>query len=562
MDEYTSISDEALAALSDDDLNALAKKSQDEFSTLVETGTTPAELAQAETRLSDVRRMEAAQTERAAAAAKFAELKNVKFGTDETAETEVEVEEEAPETEAEVEEGQEEVEEAQEAVVDAPVEAGTKQSAVQRLAGKTARPAKPESEEKPMLSMVASGEFEGHTPGKSLKDMTDVATAIIGRAKGFPSFSAPADAEDRLAHFADQGIEAPTDIRKFGTVALRPEFPEEFTITQRMGDEDMMDVALRAANESRLDGGSLVAAGGWCAPSETMYDLKADESLDGILSLPEIQIKRGGMRYTTGPQFADFYANPGFKQTEAQAISGTTKPCYEVTCPTFTEVRLDAIGLCIKVPILTQAAYPELVSRFASGTLIAHEHWVNADVISRVQTLAGALRTFTGLGGTVDDTLEAFEIVAQQRRQIYRLSFTRAMEAILPVWVKDVFKGDLRRRMGMNDPVTDQMVNAYLKASNINVQWVYDWNGLTVTDEAWPGNFKAILYPSGTFVKGVSDVINLSTVYDAASLSVNTYTGLFVEKGLLVAKVQYDADYVQIPICNAGRRGAQNLTCA
>ena len=33
---------------------------------------------------------------------------------------------------------------------------------------------------------------------------------------------------------------------------------------------------------------ALVAAGGWCAPSETIYDL-----------LPEIQIKRGGIKWPT-----------------------------------------------------------------------------------------------------------------------------------------------------------------------------------------------------------------------------------------------------------------------
>jgi hypothetical protein len=83
--------------------------------------------------------------------------------------------------------------------------------------------------------------------------------------------------------------------------------------------------------------------------------------MDGILSLPEVNVTRGGIKFTKGPQWADIYGNIGFTQTEAQAIAGTTKPCYEVTCPTFTDVRLDAVGLCIKAPILTNAAYPEVV---------------------------------------------------------------------------------------------------------------------------------------------------------------------------------------------------------
>jgi hypothetical protein len=70
------------------------------------------------------------------------------------------------------------------------------------------------------------------------------------------------------------------------------------------------------------------------------------------------------------------------------------------------------------------------------------------------------------------------------------------------------------------------------------------------------------MYPAGTFVKGTADVINLSTVYDAASLATNVYTGLFTEQGLLVAKQKFHADLVTLPICNAGRTGAANLTCA
>jgi hypothetical protein len=70
-----------------------------------------------------------------------------------------------------------------------------------------------------------------------------------------------------------------------------------------------------------------------------------------------------------------------------------------------------------------------------------------------------------------------------------------------------------------------------------------------------------VLYPAGTFVVGKAPVINLSAVYDAASLQVNLYTGLFTEQGILVAEMCYDSDLVTLPVCNSGRVGAADLTC-
>lgn len=69
------------------------------------------------------------------------------------------------------------------------------------------------------------------------------------------------------------------------------------------------------------------------------------------------------------------------------------------------------------------------------------------------------------------------------------------------------------------------------------------------------------MYPAGQWARGMADVISLSTVYDAASLAVNTYTGVFFEQGLLVADGCYDSFKVTLPICAAGQSGASSLTC-
>ena len=273
---------------------------------------------------------------------------------------------------------------------------------------------------------------------------------------------------------------------------------------------------------------------------------------------------RGGIKYTSGPDFSTIYTNTGFCQTEAQAIAGTAKPCFEVPCPTFTEVRLDVCGLCIKAPILTNAAYPELVQRWLSGSLIAHQHKMNAKVIAAMAAASGAAKVIAGLGTTAGDTLGGLELIADGLRQKYRLSQSHTLEVVVPFWVKGAIRSDLSNRMGVaTEVVTDQVITAHFAARNLSVTFVYDWQDMAAPPAvAYPTTFQALIYPAGTFIKGTSDVINLNAVYDAASLATNVYTALFFEEGVLVAKMCYESALVTLPICNAGRTGTANLACA
>lgn len=78
-----------------------------------------------------------------------------------------------------------------------------------------------------------------------------------------------------------------------------------------------------ATDQSRLKGGSLTAAGGWCAPSETIYDMCVLESRDGLVSLPEVRVNRGGIRFTQGLDWSSIFLTNGFCFTEAEDIAGT-----------------------------------------------------------------------------------------------------------------------------------------------------------------------------------------------------------------------------------------------
>lgn len=484
----------------------------------------------------------AAEADRIARAAALRE----RFSADAPEEAEAETEAEGSEEEGE-EAVVEEPAETEEELVETPARGG-----VATLARRVTRPARPAA---PPVTITAAADVPDFSTGSKLNGLDTVSTALVNRMRGFGTPS------------GDGSIE---NLQHYGVASFRLDFPEDLTIDRHSDD---MEVLTYAARESRLPGGSLTksraltASGGWCAPSETLYDLCAGETAEGILSVPEVNVARGGIKYTSGPDFSTIYSNVGFCQTEAQAIAGTTKPCYEVPCPPFVEVRLDACGLCIKAPILTNAAYPELVQRWLSGAMIAHQHKMNAKVINAIVAAAGVSKTITAAGSTTTDTLGSLELIADGLRSKYRLPMEATMEVVLPFWVDGAMRTDLSNRMGvMPQVITDQVLQSHFAARGLNVSFVYDWQDSpfpagTAPAVAYPATVQAVMYPAGTFIKGTSDVINLNAVYDAASLATNIYTALFFEQGVLVAKMCNEAALVTLPICNAGRTGIANLTC-
>lgn len=449
-------------------------------------------------------------------------------------------------TAEETEEASEEEEEEPE-----PPKAAPKAKASTRkvVAARTERPTVPENMGR-VTTITAAADVPGYATGYEMHGLEDVGKALVNRMRGFP---APAG-------------QVGGQMMNYGVASFRRVFADELTVKNEGDAQEVIDFA---AKESRLSGGSLTAAGGWCAPSETLYDLCGNESLDGLIDLPQINVTRGGIRFTKGPDFGTLYAGMGFTQTEAQAIAGTAKACYEVVCPAFTEVRLDAIGVCVKAPILTNAAYPELVQRVISGAAVVHANRLSASLIAKMVTASGTVALGADLGAISTSILDVLDVVSQIQRQKYRLGFGATIEVVAPNWLKGAIRADLAARNGVELlGVTDEQINAYFAVRGVRVQFVYGWQELadiptTPTGTyriGWPATVQLMVYPAGTFVAGATDVINLSAVYDAAELSVNRYTGLFFEEGSLLANTCYNSNLIQVPVCAGGVTGANTST--
>jgi len=566
-----------LAELADDALEAHRIEVRDAFDALVaEKSPTPEQLTEAEALADRLVEIEGEDTRRTEATEELVKrheaLRNRFADPDPEPETE---------PEPEVAEVVEEPEVAEVEIVEEPVAAANQTAAnesirarastVAVLAGKTSRPQAPAAQRSGPVKIIASANTEFNAGENLGNDLVKVNESVMAKVNGFGSPNGDGESENLQFY----------PIAKFAL-----DFPEP--LIQARANDDMA-VLYAAADEHRLEGESLVAANGWCAPSETLYDLCSTESTDGIGSVPEINVTRGGIKFTSGPDFSSIYGASGyFDFTEAQSIAGTgqsvNKPCMTVTCPSFTDVRLDSVGLCVKVEFLQNAAYPELTQRFISGALIAQQHKVWLKVLNKMLAAATAKTWLAGAGSpdgsVLSDSLDALTLYSDQLRQKYKMSLSTTMEVLLPYWLPDVIKADISRRNGIPpQAITDEFITSLFRARKFNPQFVYGLPAGTATggvdlaladvtgppaqdSDTWPTVFTALMYPAGTFVKGTADVVNLSAVYDAASLANNIYTGLFVEQGVLVAQLCPEAFKVVIPVCAAGRVGVADLSCA
>lgn len=580
---------ENLSDLSAADLGDLRSKAVDAFQTLYAGGEfTDEDLATLgtltegiEALSTEISARETAAAERAAKAAEMA----AKVGADKPA---TEDEDDTPDEEkTEAEEDGAEAEAEKKAVEEAEKKA--------KAAAADAEPAaEADAEPEAVTAAAPRGPIKlsgirrhVHTPAPaiteetSVEDTTPKARMTVADVPGFAadsdaSFEDLAVALDRRLQGFNSGAYAAAAragramSERHSLAVVRKAFDERATV----GTPESADAAMAfAVNEKNLPGGSLVAAGGWCAPSETVYDLLEDESRDGLISLPEINVTRGGIKFTKGPKFADLYAAPSFNFTEAEAKEGKyqptsaidptnkvgAKPVYHVPCTEFEEVRLSAAGLHIQANLLQQRGYPELVARTIRGALVAHEHKMSERIIASMETQSTAVSMDAGQIGAAAPILTAIELQVEHYRYAQRLSRSTTLEAVFPYWVHGAIRTDLARRQGVDlMDVPDSRIDAWFRSRGVNAQFVYDWQALggeAGAFKVWPSSLKFLLYSAGTFVKGSQDVITLDTVYDSVLLGQNDYTALFTEEGYLVAKRGHDARVVTVPLNPNGGTG-------
>jgi len=421
-----------------------------------------------------------------------------------------------------------------------------------------------------MVSMRAAADVPNFATGQRLSTFTEAAEALAQRIDQYPHGRGGTIVKDaEVASVDGGGRYRMTNMARHGAVQFVRDFPPELRVDD--SGTDGLKVAEHAANQRRLPGGgliqsaklavqqgrSLTAAAGWCAPSDTIWDLVELETLDGLLDLPELQTTRGGWNIPAagGPNFATIWGGIGNSGethlSEANVIGETAKVCYDIPCPTFTDVRLGVDYFCLTGSLLQRRGYPEVVARFGRGAMTALAHKINKGVIAGIVTAAGAA-TIIPSDPSGDDAasglLSAIELAAVDAKYRNRLGMSSTLEVVLPWWVLAQIRAGLSRRTGIDYlGVTDAMILDWFAIRGTVPRFVYDWQdgfsglaggpGGATPLTALPTTANFVIYPAGAFVKAVQPVVNLDTVYDSTKLATNEYTAVFAEDGWAVLQM-------------------------
>ncbi|WKW87059.1 major capsid hexamer protein [Microbacterium phage Nicole72] len=409
-------------------------------------------------------------------------------------------------------------------------------------------------------------------------------------------------------------------------MTFKRDIPADLIVASATSVEDAAQVINRAIDQSRLPGGSLTAAG-WCAPSEPMYDICTTASRDGLLSVPEVGVNRGGLLIPRTPSFAEFYNEIGFHFTEQDAIDGNyaagsaaparqnttavtdgqfrswggatfevevagttgasaptvpplvgltvtdgtvtwrrvagtpnvegSKPCYEMPCPTWDDLRLEGDGLCLTADLIQQRGYPEGLAWATENALIAHDHKISAARINKMVAGSTSYVFTTGTVGATAPLLASIEIRAEAIRYNGRLARNTLLEGVFPFWVRGVIRQDLSVRLGVDFlSVTNAQIDAWFTQRGIVPQYVYDWQPIPENATTWPATISFLMYEASAWIGIVDDIITLNTVYDSTQLGQNKYTALFTEEAWNLGLRCGESDVVTVPICANGATAA------
>lgn len=315
-----------------------------------------------------------------------------------------------------------------------------------------------------------------------------------------------------------------------------------------------------AVDQRRLNGGDLVASGGWCAPSETLYDIVDVACPDMLWDVPEIQLNRGGLRFFRPPAL-DVNALTWI-HTEQDDIAGNTKPCFVIPCAAPVDVRCSAIGVCLEAGILTQRFFPEMIDWYVRNSMVAHE--------IRVKTAAYAAARAAAVDVTTTVSFAAFSAVyaavalqAADMIERFNLCDSIALEVVFPWWSRNLFMADIARQQGVKpqdlDPSAIQ--DAFTKLG-VRVQWARGLApdvptniGGAVPAVAWPADMEFLIYPVGNFVLGRGPEVNLGVIIDSVTVATNDEKIFSEECSVLIDRLGM-ARQVIVTVCPNGAIGA------
>lgn len=399
------------------------------------------------------------------------------------------------------------------------------------------------------VEIVASVDVPGYRPGQEI-DLASITEGAMRRATGLKT--------------AGGGT---------GMVAsYRLPFADDMIVNDSSSAPEGTNALIRAANQSRLPQGDLVASGGWCAPSETVYDITDIACPDMLWDAPEIQLNRGGLRFFRTPTLD--VAALTWTWTETQDIAAdpatpaTHKPCFEIPCPAPIDVRAEAIGVCLSVGILTQRFFPEMVDWYVRNSMVAHEIRVKTEMYNQARNSAATTAvTVRASFATFSAVYEAVALQAADMIERHNLCDSTQLEVVFPWWAKNMMLTDLARQEGVADSstsLTESRLISLFAELGVRVQFARGLAPAVPTDiggttaaTTWPTEVEFLIYPSGNFQIGRGPEVNLGVIIDSVTVATNDEK-LFSEEAVVLIDRMGLARRVTVAVCANGEIGARN----
>jgi hypothetical protein len=419
-------------------------------------------------------------------------------------------------------------------------------------------------------------------PKRKLAVTASVDIPGVARGEGVDSVDRLVDIIQRKA----KSMPVTSDNPNYQLVAsIRNEF--EHTVDDRTSPGQVKELFDHLTSQDKKD--SLVAAGGWCAPSEIRYDFFSIACEDGLVDLPTFGVTRGGIQFPVSPSLANVFGTTnqafgGFSATfskttipwlwteadDIAAVTGSpTKPCIRVPCPSFSTERLECYGQCVTAGNLTDDAYPEATRNFLQLIMAAHSHAMNGRILAQMVSRSTASVDTGGFAVTGQPVYQqiygGLSLAATDYRARYGMCEDDVLEVIAPFWVKAAIRADIAWRNGVDiQQISNGEINGHFAALNVRVQWVNDWQvrgasqfGAATAMTAWPTSAIFMVYAAGTFIKGNGLTLDLGVVRDSVLNATNDHTAAWSEECHLVARVGHESRQYTIQFCVNGKTGAQ-----
>jgi hypothetical protein len=246
-----------------------------------------------------------------------------------------------------------------------------------------------------------------------------------------------------------------------------------------------------ATNTARIEAATgpeaIVAAGGLCAPLETLYDIQTIGVTRRPLrdALTRFGVDRGGIQYRQ--PFDALTMNSGLGVwtladdeavgvVEDPDVPDPTKSCFVVDCPGVEEATIYSTYLCMEFPNITARFDREWVDATTRSADVAWARFAENQLLARL--LAGSKHlTAVAAVSAVRDMLVNLDKTIAYYRNRHRLDDMVPLRLILPRWVKELWRADLTRGFAGELEalaVADATIESWFRARGVNITFHLD----------------------------------------------------------------------------------------